>query len=92
MTQQRATAMTEFRRILKWIVVIGVLMVVGALSYLAATGDLTVNLVIATVIGVFFSVLLGCGLFAAAFFSSKSGHDQEITDAVRRNSGDRRSD
>ena len=84
--------MAEFRRILKWIVVIGVLMVVGALSYLAATGDLTVNLVIATVIGVFFSVLLGCGLFAAAFFSSKSGHDQEITDAVRRNSGDRRSD
>jgi hypothetical protein len=27
-------------------------------------------------------VLLGAGLFAAAFFSDKSGHDQEVTDAT----------
>ena len=40
--------------------------------------------VIATVLGVFFSVLLGCGLFAAAFFSNKSGLDQQISDATRR--------
>jgi hypothetical protein len=32
---------------------------------------------------VFFSVLLGCGLFAAAFFSSKSGYDQNVTDITR---------
>ena len=80
--RQRATA--EFRRILKWIVVVAVLMVVGALAYLAATGDLTLHLVIATVIGTFFAVLLGCGLFAAAFVSDKSGHDQSISDATSR--------
>ena len=80
--RQRATA--EFRRILKWIVVVAVLMVVGALAYLAATGELTLHLVIATVIGTFFAVLLGCGLFAAAFFSDKSGHDQSISDATSR--------
>jgi hypothetical protein len=28
-------------------------------------------------------VLLGCGLFAAAFFSSKSGYDQDVTDVTR---------
>ena len=77
-------AMAEFRRIIMWIIAIAVAMVIGALLYLNATGDLTVNLVIATTVGVFFSVLLGCGLFAAAFFSDKSGHDQNISDATRR--------
>jgi len=32
---------------------------------------------------VFFSVLLGCGLFALSFFSDKSGHDQSVNDATR---------
>jgi hypothetical protein len=31
--------------------------------------------VIATTLGVLFAVVLGCGLFAAAFFSDKSGID-----------------
>ena len=68
---------------LVWIVLIGIVAVVAALAYLAATGDLTTHMVIATVLGVFFSVLLGCGLFAASFFSDKSGHDQSIDDATR---------
>jgi len=38
---------------------------------------------LATTLGVFFSVLLGCGLFAAAFFSDKSGHDRNVTDASK---------
>lgn len=83
MATDRQQAMADFRRIMKWILLIAVLMVIGALSYLGATGDLSLNLVVATVFGVFFSVLLGCGLFAAAFFSDKSGHDQSITDATK---------
>ncbi|HET9811665.1 MAG TPA: hypothetical protein VFP53_08215 [Sphingomicrobium sp.] len=66
-----------------WIVAIAVVMVIAALVYLAMTGDLDRNLVITTTLGVFFSVLLGCGLFAAAFFSDKSGHDQSISDSTR---------
>ncbi len=81
---ERERAKAEFIRILKWIAVIAVLMVIGAIAYLKSTGDLTANMVIATVFGVFFAVLLGCGLFAAAFFSDKSGHDQRITDATKR--------
>ena len=84
MPDRRQTAAAEFRRILKWIVAVAVLMTAGALTYLGATGELSANLVIATTLGVFFSVLLGSGLFAAAFFSDKSGHDQDITDATRR--------
>ena len=83
MTPQRSQALAEFRRMLRWIVLIAVAMVAAALAYLAATGDLDVNMVVATVLGVFFSVLLGCGLFAAAFFSDKSGIDQSVSDATR---------
>ena len=72
----RTQAKAEFIRIMKWILLAAVLMVVAALIYLHASGDLTLHLVVATVLGVFFSVLLGCGLFAAAFFSDKSGHDE----------------
>jgi hypothetical protein len=54
------------------------------------TGDLASNLLISTVLGVFFSVLLGCGLCAAAFFSAKSGHDQSVSDATTHQDPDRR--
>lgn len=83
LTDKRAQAIAEFKRIVAIIAVIGVLMVVGALSYLHLTSSLDMNTVIATTLGVFFSVLLGCGLFAAAFFSDKSGHDQSVTDASK---------
>jgi uncharacterized membrane protein len=83
MPKSRAQAVAEFKRILKWIALAAVLMVAGAMIFLAATGDLTRDMVIATTLGVFFSVLLGCGLFAAAFFSDKSGHDQSVSDATR---------
>jgi hypothetical protein len=79
--RQRATA--EFKRMIKWILVIAVAMVVLALTYLYYTSGLSVSMVLATILGVFFSVLLGCGLFAASFFSDKSGHDQSISDATR---------
>ncbi|MCH8614898.1 hypothetical protein LZ016_02100 [Sphingomonas sp. SM33] len=81
--QNHAHAVAEFKRTVLIIAVVGVVMVIGALTYLSLTGDLEKNMVIATVVGVFFSVLLGCGLFAAAFFSDKSGHDQNVTDATK---------
>ena len=83
MPKSRDVALAEFKRILKWIALAAVLMVAGAMVFLAATGDLTRDMVIATTLGVFFSVLLGCGLFAAAFFSDKSGHDQSVSDATK---------
>jgi peptidoglycan/LPS O-acetylase OafA/YrhL len=83
MPSDRQQAAAEFKRILKWIAVIAVLMVAGALSYLYFTSTLDANTVIATTLGVFFSVLLGCGLFAAAFFSSKSGYDEKVTEVTR---------
>ena len=83
MTTERAQAKAEFIRIMKWISLAAVLMVAGALFYLHPSGDLTLHLVVATVLGVFLSVMLGCGLFAAAFFSDKSGIDRDVADATR---------
>jgi small-conductance mechanosensitive channel len=83
MPTNREQAILEFRRIIVWILAAAVVMVVAALGYLGLTGDLTTSMVIATIVGVFVSVLLGCGLFAAAFFSDKSGIDQDVTDATR---------
>jgi hypothetical protein len=85
MPTRKAKAMREFRRMLAWIVVIAVAMVVAALFFAASQTELTVHVVLAIVLGVFFSVVLGTGLFALAFFSDKSGHDEAVTDATRRN-------
>ncbi len=84
MINQREKAKAEFRRMMLVIVVIAVLMVIGALYWLHTQGTLTVHMVIASILGVFFSVVLGTGLFALAFFSDKSGHDTNVTNASRR--------
>jgi hypothetical protein len=83
MPSDRQTALAEFRRIMKWIAVIAVLMVAVALTYLYLYSSLDTSTVVATTLGVFFSVLLGCGLFAAAFFSDKSGYDEKVTDVTK---------
>lgn len=85
MSDKPVSPLADFKRMIVWIALIAVLMVVGALWYLSQSGDgLSVHMVVATIAGVFFSVLLGCGLFAAAFYSDKSGHDADVTDATTR--------
>lgn len=77
-------AWDDFKRMMKWIIVAGIAMTVGALWYLSLYDALSLHMVVATIAGVFFSVLLGCGLFAAAFFSDKSGHDRGVSESTRR--------
>lgn len=88
MTHDREKALAEFKRMVLWILLAGVLLTIGALWYISRDRPLELHVAIATIAGVFFSVLLGCGLFAAAFFSDKSGHDQNITDATRKKDPD----
>ncbi len=89
MESRRNKASREFRRMMKWIVLIAILMVIGALFFVGSQTELTVHVAMATILGVFFSMLLGTGLFALAFFSDKSGHDDIVTDSTKR---DRRSE
>ena len=83
MQNERQSARSDFRRMMIWAVLAAVAMVVAALLFLKATGDLTPDMIIATVLGVFLSVLLGAGLMAASYFSAKSGHDRNVNDAAR---------
>lgn len=64
------------------ILVIACAMVAGALWYTSLFLPLTFVVVTATAAGVFGSVILGCGLFALAFYSDKSGHDARSCDAA----------
>jgi hypothetical protein len=84
MPTRKAKAMREFRVMMKWIVAIAILMVIGGLFFAASQTELTVHIVLATIFGVFFAVVLGTGLFALAFFSDKSGHDDVVTDSTKR--------
>lgn len=84
MSDDRQSARADFRRMMKWILIAAVAMVAAALLYLSATGDLSRDMVIATILGVFFSVLLGSGLMAASYFSDKSGHDRDVRNATTR--------
>ncbi|HWJ68533.1 MAG TPA: hypothetical protein VNS79_00550 [Sphingobium sp.] len=81
-------AKQQFQRMMKWIALAAVLVVIGALMFLGRLGSLTVHTVIATILGVFFSVTLGCGLFALAFFSDKSGHDNDVSNMTKRQGDD----
>lgn len=84
MQNDRGRAAADFKRMMVWIAGIAVLMVIGALGYISLYEPLRLHMVVATVLGVFFSVLLGSGLFAAAFYSDKSGYDRTVTDATSR--------
>jgi hypothetical protein len=84
MHEERQSARADFRRMMKWAVVAAAVMVGAALLFLRATGDLTPDMVIATVLGVFLSVLLGAGLMAASYFSAKSGHDRDVNEAAHK--------
>ena len=88
MPHDHRSALADFKRMILWIALAGVLITAGALWYISLYEPLRTHMVIATVAGVFLSVLLGCGLFAAAFYSDKSGHDRNVTDATPRRERD----
>lgn len=83
MPLRREKAKRELKQMLLIVLGAGVLMVVGALLFLSSQGPVSIHMVVATILGVFVSVLLGTGLFALAFFSDKSGHDENVTDATK---------
>jgi uncharacterized membrane protein len=84
MPNRKQDAARQFRRMMVAIVIIAILMVIAALAYEASEGVLSTHMAIATILGVFFAMTLGAGLFALACFRDKSGHDESVTRATRR--------
>ena len=74
--QRTAEAWARYKKLMSWMVVAAIVAVLLALIYLKSSGQpLPIHMVIATIAGVGFSVLLGTGLIGLVYFSNHSGHD-----------------
>jgi hypothetical protein len=70
----------RFRRTMGWMALAAFVSVLLALMYLKSFGDpVPLHMQIATILGVGFTVLVGTGLMALVFLSSRSGHDEDAT-------------
>ena len=79
-----ALAWRRYRRLMLWMVGASITAVIGAIVYLKFQGGiLPVHMLIATVGGVGFSVLLAAALMGLVFLSSGSGHDEDAADSTR---------
>ena len=85
--QRRALAWLRYKRLMSWMAIAAVVAVLLALIYLKSSGEpVPVHMMIATIAGVGFSVLLGTALMGLVYFSNNSGHDEAAT---RREENDR---
>lgn len=74
----------RFRRLMGWMAAVAVAAVVVSLAALwYFTGPIPIHMLIATILGVGATVLLGTALMGLAFLSSGSGHDAKIDDRSR---------
>jgi peptidoglycan/LPS O-acetylase OafA/YrhL len=78
MNPDRTALLAALKRRLIWIAVAGLVAAALAVIALAATGPITIHLVLAVTLGTFFTIMLGGGLFALSFFSARSGYDSEV--------------
>ena len=82
--QIAATAWARFRRIMLWMALGGALCVGLALVVLHLwAGPMPIHMIIATILGVWLTFMLGTGLMALAFLSSGTGHDQQVIDPLK---------
>ena len=79
--QTRAKALSNFRRLMRWMVVVAIAMVGFAfLSFRIMEVQITGAMIAATIAGVGLSMLVGTGLMGLIFMSANSGHDDEAAD------------
>ncbi len=77
---ERVRNWARFRRTMAWMALAAFVAVLLALIYLKSFGDpVPLHMQIATILGVGFTVLVGTGLMALVFLSSRSGHDEDAT-------------
>ena len=76
----RASTRRRFWRIFRLLALLSAV-VAAIAAILVSEGDPTlhVNMLVATVLGVFFTVLLGTSLMTLVFLSAESGHDDQAS-------------
>jgi hypothetical protein len=86
--ERTALAWARYKRLMSWMAIAAVVAVLVALIYLKSSGTpVPIHMMIATIAGVGFSVLLGTGLMGLVYFSNNSGHDEGAHDATARQDG-----
>lgn len=76
-----AFAWARYRRLMRWMALVALLAVVVSLTALWwMTGPIPIHMLIATILGVFFAVMLMAALMGLVFLSSGTGHDEAIDD------------
>ena len=83
MGSRHEQARREFKRMLLAIFAISGFVLAAVLWWMSTQGDLRLHMVVATIAGVSASMLLGAGLMALAFYSNKSGTDDEVANSTR---------
>ncbi len=82
--QIAAVAWTRFRRIMRWMALGGAVCVGLALLALRLwAGPMPLHMILATILGVWLTFMLGTGLMALAFLSSGTGHDEQVIDPMK---------
>lgn len=82
--QIAAVAWARFRRIMTWMALLGALCVGAALLFLRLwTGPMPIHMIVATILGVWLTFMLGTGLMALVFLSAGTGHDDQVIDRLK---------
>jgi hypothetical protein len=72
-------AWARYRRLMRWMMLVTVTMVIGAMVALyRANGLVSVHFYIATALGIGFAMLLTSALMGLVFLSSGTGHDEAV--------------
>ena len=76
----RASTISRFKRAMAWMTLLAVVVAATAMIFVAyGDRELHLHMLVATGLGVFFTVLLGTGLMLLVFLSAESGHDDEVS-------------
>src|SRR5688572_14703162 len=76
--ERAAIAWARYKRTMRWMVLLAVVTVGLSLLYLKRSGaPMPLHLVVATMAGVFLTILLGTGLMALVFLGNRSDRDDE---------------
>lgn len=79
-----AFAWARYRRLMWWMALVAATAVVGALVALRImVGPIPIHMLIATVLGIFFAVMLMAALMGLVFLSSGTGHDEAVDDTLK---------
>ena len=76
--ERPALAWERYKRFMRWMVLFAIATSLAAVAWLASEESLlSVHMLIATIAGVFLTVMVGTGLMGLVFLSNRTGHDED---------------